>query len=296
MTARATLAIAIAIAILLGCDARTPTEATPSSQPLPAAPSAPTPDPTPDAPIEVNKETGPAYARAAGVEYVELLTGGAKAEDELPLLIAIHGLGDRPEHFAALVRELPTPARVILPRALDPHDEGFSWFPIRARSEDSEGLGEGVDKAGDAIAGLIKELQATTPTLGRAVITGFSQGGMLTFTLAAHHPELVAAAYPVSGWLPPPLWPKAGPTGPEQNPPVVALHGDADRALLIERTRESVAHQQKLGYSVELVEYPGVGHQITSEMRARLWSMLERSLRAQATKTAIVAAPLDRAG
>ena len=190
------------------------------------------------------------------------------------MIIAVHGLGDRPEDFAGLLEEFPSPARVILPRALDEHEPGFSWFPIRARSEDVNGLSTGIKAAADAIAAHVEAVQKARPTVGRPIVTGFSQGGMLSFTLAAQHPEQFAAAYPVGGWLPPPLWPTAAPASARGNPPVVALHGDDDRALLIENTRASVARQRELGYDVELLEYPGVGHQITLEMRAKLWELL----------------------
>ncbi|MEO5731572.1 MAG: hypothetical protein ABI134_18870, partial [Byssovorax sp.] len=37
---------------------------------------------------------------AAGVRYLERVTGGAAPEDALPLVIGIHGYGDRPESYA----------------------------------------------------------------------------------------------------------------------------------------------------------------------------------------------------
>ena len=42
----------------------------------------------------------------------------------------------------------------------------------------------------------------TRPTEGRALVAGFSQGGMLTFGLALHHPDLFDGAYPIAGWFP----------------------------------------------------------------------------------------------
>ena len=59
-------------------------------------------------------------AAAHGLGWIELLTPGALAEEPLPLIVAIHGLGDSPERFQELVRTLPFPARVVVPRAPDP--------------------------------------------------------------------------------------------------------------------------------------------------------------------------------
>ena len=244
-----------------------PTEIAPAAAEAPATAS--TPAAESDAPASAEPE---AYEFLAGVRYVELVTGDAAATDELPMVIAIHGLGDRPENFAGLLQGLTTPARVILPAGLKPSDDGFSWFDVRARSRDVEALAKGIGDASDTLATFIDTVSAERPTLGKPIVTGFSQGGMLSFAIAAGHPESVSAAFPVSGWLPPPLWPEAGPKGAPT--PVVALHGDADNAVLIEPTRLAVDRLQELGYPVELREYPEVRHQITAEMRDVLWSLL----------------------
>jgi len=272
------LPFALFLALSCGPSAGPPAEAiTPTTPPpteiAPAAPEAPATANAPaaehEAPAAAEQDT---YEVIAGVRYIELLTGDAAATDELPMVIAIHGLGDRPENFAGLLQGLAQPARVILPAGLKPSDDGFSWFDVRARSRDVDALAKGIGDASDTLAAFIDTVSAERPTLGKPIVTGFSQGGMLSFAIAAGHPESVSAAFPVSGWLPPPLWPEAGPKGAPT--PVVALHGDADNAVLIEPTRLAVARLQELGYSVELREYPEVRHQITAEMRGVLWSLL----------------------
>ncbi len=208
------------------------------------------------------------------------------------MIIAIHGLGDRPENFAGLLQGLTSPARVILPAGLKPSDDGFSWFDIRARSRDVEALAKGIGDASDTLATFIDTVSAERPTLGEPIVTGFSQGGMLSFAIAAGHPDSISAAFPVSGWLPPPLWPEEGPEG--ATTPVVALHGDADNAVLIEPTRLAVARLQELGYPVELREYPEVRHQITGEMRGVLWTLL-RGATAELAAGKTVSAPTPAA-
>ena len=265
------------VALALACNSG----AQETKLPPAARPAAPAPAPTPAPPEE---PAPPLYEEAAGVEYLELRTADADADAELPMIVAIHGLGDRPEHFAELVRALPFPARVILPRALDDHEGGYSWFPLRARTDDLEGLAQGITLASDKIAGLLAALTEARPTVGKPIVTGFSQGGMLSFALAAAHPEQIAEAVPIGGWLPPPLWPKEqAPKDTSKNPPVIALHGDADKALFIDNTRASVAHQRALGYDVTLVEYPEVGHQITAAMREQLYAALATAAARQAS-------------
>jgi len=196
---------------------------------------------------------------------------------KLPMLVAIHGLGDSPENFQDLVVDLPVAARVILPRGLDPVESGYSWFPVRARSADVAGLSKGIAAAGDRLAALIVVLQQTRPTVGLPVVTGFSQGGMLTFELAVHHPELVGGAIPVGGWLPPPLWPSALPAH-RPLPKIIALHGEIDTAVKLLPTQEAVEHLETLGWPASLRRYPEVGHAIPPVVRRELYQQLQRAL------------------
>jgi phospholipase/carboxylesterase len=264
---------------LVGCDAPRGPAAAP---PAPTRASAPerTVDPSalegPPAPAAVE---APPWRRgeAAGIEFIEWMGGDAEFEDVVPIVVAIHGLGDAPENFVHLVEGFDTPSRFIVPRAIDPHGEGWSWFPVRARDPDVEALSRGIADAADKIAAALRALEVPTPNSGGLVVTGFSQGGMLSFTLATRHPELFTAAIPVGGWLPPPLY--LDDSGREAPYPwIVALHGDADPAVRIEPTRESVRHLSELGVDATLHEYPGVRHAIPPAMRAELHRLLRRAV------------------
>ena len=165
---------------------------------------------------------------------------------------------------------------MILPRGLDPvGGDGWSWFPIRARSTDVAGLSQGIAAAGERLTAHVRELVATRPTRGKPIVTGFSQGGMLSFYLAVKAPELFAAAIPVGGWLPPPLLPGRAPAGA---PPIVALHGEADTAVKYEPTRTAVERLQDLGWSATLKSWPEVGHAIPPSVRRELFHQLQRAL------------------
>jgi phospholipase/carboxylesterase len=206
---------------------------------------------------------------AAGVGYVVRYAGAASSDAELPLVVAVHGLGDTPESFVRLLADFPRPARLVFPRGLDPYRGGFSWFPVLGVPDAV--VVEGLRAAEARLAASIAELGQRYPTRGKPIVTGFSQGGMLSFALATMHPQAVAVALPLAGWLPPALWPSAATSGA---PPIVALHGDADTLLPIGPTRESVRALREHGFSCELVEYPGAGHEVTPAMQRELWRRL----------------------
>lgn len=209
----------------------------------------------------------------SGLEYLEVVTGGATAGEALPVVVAIHGLGDNPSSFRLLLDDLPARARVIFPRGPMPHGaDGFSWFDFRADNEDGAAeLGAGIRVAADRVAKLIEDVTAKSSAPPRAVVCGFSQGGMLSFALAASHPELLSTAIPISGYLPTTLWPRERPkTRPL--PKVVAMHGEKDHLIPVDSARWSVEALKGNGYDVALKTYPGVGHALSPEMRAALES------------------------
>lgn len=266
----------------LACEAGATTP--PAPAPPPAATTSPAPAPAP-APVVAPAPTG-RYRQAAGVDYLEILhvaPGTPKdqaptADAVLPMIVSIHGRGDSPEGFEDLLQGLPVHARVIIPRAFDPlGEDGFSWFPIRARSPDVAALAQGIDAANDRLAAMITELTKSRPTRGKPLVTGFSQGGMLSFAIAVDHPDLISAAVPIGGTLPAPLYPQTVPATP---PPIVALHGEADVVVPIDPTRTAVDHLKNQGWPAKLHSYPEVAHQIPPQVRRDLYAELKRAVEA----------------
>lgn len=228
-------------------------------------------------------------ATAPALEYVERYTGGAGSDGaaDLPLIVAIHGLGDRPESFIRLFDGFDIPARIVVPRAPTGWGPGYSWFPLPSSEAGSrERFENGLIDSAARIAELIAALPAQSGGAARpVVVTGFSQGGMLSFAVAALHPRSVNAAFPVAGLLPPDVGPRqsiaADPTGDAANLPTVeALHGDADRRVPVSGAESTVQRLRAAGYRASVRLYPGVGHTISAAMRDDLFESLGRSLTA----------------
>jgi len=209
------------------------------------------------------------------LQYLERVTGGASSGDRLPLVVAIHGMGDRPENWLDVWDDFPRRVRVILPRAPAPYGSGFSWFHYPPKSV--EDVSREIRDAGDRVARLLTEIEKARPTSGKPIVTGFSQGGFLSFALAVDHGGEIAAAFPMSGGFPSPLWPTT--PAPPDGPPIFAVHGDADTVVRIGPTRKAVAKLKELGFHVELKEYPGVGHttlpSMQHEIRDRIVALVD---------------------
>src|SRR5688500_12963324 len=83
----------------------------------------------------------------SGLEYLEIVKG--EPAPSLPLVVAIHGMGDRPEDFRRVIDAYPGAARFILPYGPTPYHGGFSWFSLERGALDSEQLGADVAAIAD---------------------------------------------------------------------------------------------------------------------------------------------------
>jgi phospholipase/carboxylesterase len=208
----------------------------------------------------------PERRRVAEPEYVEVMIGDPAPGQSVPLIFGLHGFGDRPEMFGRLfASEFPIAARLVFPRGVTAEGEGFSWFPIPVAGQiDSSSIVEGgVRDAGERIAVLIERLADEHPLAGKPVVFGYSQGGILSFYLAAQHPELVTAVVPLAGFLPASLLGTAVPAA------TYAFHGAEDELIPVEAARATVRAFVDHGGIATLVEYPRVRHQFgLAQMRA----------------------------
>ena len=253
-------------------------EGSPRTKLTPAAPAAKKPTSSPQA------RAAPDGFRSSrsGLFYLERYSGGASEKSrDLPVIVAVHGLGDRPRGFVGALDGLALKARLIVPRAPNAYGSGYSWFPFR-RDPSRKNLTEmaaAMKRAGDRLAQLLAELKEIHGV--RPVLTGFSQGGALTFIVATHHPARVHAAIPLGGWLPEPLRSVSLPIGAHA-PAISALHGEADTLVPLSPTKDAVDALQARGFEVELQGFSGVGHSIPTAMRRRWYELLTRYSTGQA--------------
>jgi len=246
--------------VAAACGRDKPAEPAPAASPALLAPSAPS--------------TAPPSPR---VRYIERMTGGATTSDAVPLVLAIHGYGDRPESFGRYFERLPVRARLVLPYALFPRDGGgFYWFPLA--NFEPKALADGMSDAANALAEMLSEIEKTRPLEGKPIVTGFSQGGMLSFSLAVLHPDRVGEAIPVAGMLASPLFPSSWPMG-KVAPPILAFHGDADDIVDIAGDRDTVNALSKVGFSAKLTEYPNVRHAVSADMHRDWMAAIEAAVK-----------------
>jgi phospholipase/carboxylesterase len=158
---------------------------------------------------------------------------------------------------------------MVFPWAPDRLGDGYSWFPVSiTEGHDPKVLGYHIERRADELAHVIKRLLFTRPTEGRALVAGFSQGGMLTFGLALHHPDLFDGAYPIAGWFP--LHRVDAIVDPERRyPEIRALHGDRDPVVPKRQTEAVVARLASLGLDATFETHRARRHATTDVMSQR---------------------------
>jgi phospholipase/carboxylesterase len=216
--------------------------------------------------------------RPQPLPYIEIVTGGAAADAELPLVVALHGRGDTAEAFAPLFREFTVPARVAILRPPRPWGGGQAWFlAARAHADNRPAVAAELLGLADRVVATVEAIRASRPTRGRPVAMGFSQGAMLAWAIAVKHPRAFAAVYPIAGFLFPEMLERVR-VDAAAMPPIVAFHGDADSMVPIDEDRKGVRALEKRGVRAELRVYPGVGHELPPPLRSEFFASLARAL------------------
>ena len=197
---------------------------------------------------------------------------GASDADKRPLLLFLHGFGERGSEnqrqlihggktFAAPDFRDRHRAFVVAPQCpaenIAGTDKPVVWSMRLRPTSGSVPLGVDQDPVPPMRAArrLVGHLIATLPVdPDRIYVSGLSMGGYGTWEMAAREPEFWAAAAPICGGGNP-AWGERLATLP-----LWAFHGDADGAVPVERSREMIAAINAAGGRAVYTEYPGVGH------------------------------------
>ena len=178
-----------------------------------------------------------------------------------PLVVFLHGAGERGEdnqnqlrHGLAMLSspefQSKEPAFLLAPQC----PNGRKWSEVDwSKMESALPKEPSVPMAGvmQVIDSLIAK-QAVDPS--RIYITGLSMGGYGTWDAISRWADRFAAAVPVCGG------------GDERQAdrltriPVWCFHGDQDKAVPVERSRNMIEAIRRAGGKPKYTEYPGVGH------------------------------------
>jgi len=183
------------------------------------------------------------------------------AKQKYPLVIFLHGAGERGDDndkqlvhgmndFASDENMAKYPCFLIAPQC--PSGEAWGGINRLAKSPTPpDKLTPALDATLKAVESLRKEFSTDDK---RIYITGLSMGGYGTWDALAKRTELFAAAVPICGGG------DASQASQIKDIPIWAFHGDEDKTVPPERSREMIEALKSAGGSPKYTEYPGVGH------------------------------------
>ena len=219
-------------------------------------------------------ETTPIIRKASGhiMNYYLTLPKDWSEDKTYPILVCVEGAGsnfggchgiyarDRGDHPFIVI----TPIGFSNTNSLNNQEKKYPQYPPELLQEiEAKGQAHRLDWDEAGLLSVLEDVRKEFKGRKKIFITGFSGGGMLTWTMTMRHPDMVAAAAPSCGNFTPSIDNGKLPTPPDPALPIIAFQGKDDGYL------ESILNPQwgpceqcykKLGYTnVERRMVPG-GH------------------------------------
>jgi phospholipase/carboxylesterase len=199
--------------------------------------------------------------------------------DHPPLLILLHGVGGNEQNLFTLTPQLDTRCVIISARA--PHQRGrgsFAWFNVQFAPSGPVILPEQAEASRQLLLRFIDEAVGAYGTDPRQVyLMGFSQGAIMSASVALTVPEVVAGAVLMSGRILPEIRPLIADDSRLSGLPFLVIHGTADNVLPIHHGRASRDLLTSLPIQLTYREY-AMGHEIRPESLADIQTWLRKRL------------------
>jgi carboxymethylenebutenolidase len=193
------------------------------------------------------EEFGKAVMLPARARQVRALMFRAPGDAPRPSVLLLHGAGGFDRRLALYNKYAAGLAAA-----------GMDAYLVYYYGADDTGVGDEFEQQYALRATLVDDLAdhllAQKDSNGKVALVGFSNGGILATGAATLDPKISAAVI-YYGTEP---WPLERP--PRRYPPLLILHGDADKIIPVDAGKRLAEQAKKLGASVDLVIYPGEGH------------------------------------
>lgn len=181
-----------------------------------------------------------------------------------PLLLLLHGVGSNEHDLFGLAPFLDKRFLIISVRAPNTLEPGsYAWFEVNFTPQ---GPVINPEQAEASRKTLITFLQEAITAYGanpeQVFLMGFSQGAIMSASVALTRPELIAGAVLMSGRILPEIQPSIASNEELNGFPFLVVHGTADMVLPISYGRASRKLLSSLPVDLTYHEYP-MGHEVS---------------------------------
>ena len=188
--------------------------------------------------------------------YMLFVPPQAKDGKKLPLIVALHGAGGKPDGPITWWRAIAAERGYFV---LAPKSNGGTW----------PGGGDQSHVARMVLA--LERERSIDPR--RVLLTGVSDGGTWSYALGFQNPKLFAALAPISGVL---MRTIAGSLAMQPKLPICVVHGTDDKIFIVARAQAAVKALKGAHYNVNYIEVAGGRHGWFREQAAPILDWFEK--------------------
>lgn len=195
---------------------------------------------------------------------------GARLGQARAVAILMHGRNATPASILGLVPRIARPnVTYLAPAAAD-----RTWYP-HSFLTDIAGNEPGLSSALGVMGSLVAQAEAAGVPRSQVVLVGFSQGACLSAEFAIRHAARLGGVAVLSGGA-------IGPPGTEwrypgslAGTPVLLGCSDQDSHIPATRVQETAEVFSRMGASVTMRLYPGLGHTVNEDEVAYIQRLLD---------------------
>ena len=195
-----------------------------------------------------------------------------------PTILTLHGRGANAFDLLGLAphicggRFLVICPQGPLETPIAPDTMGYAWYPMSLGGPpDAKAILSSQVLLKDFLDECLRHYPIDPKKL---VILGFSQGGVMAYSLALANPKRFAALAILSSWLPKELLPQLNVNDTVQSLPTLIQHGTQDSMIEVARARSSVETLRELHVPLTYREYE-MGHEIRPRSLLELSTWLD---------------------
>ena len=177
----------------------------------------------------------------------------------------LHGYGSNEEDLFGFTPDLPEDLFIIsirAPHTLQPF--GYAWYAIHFEAE--KGKWNDVPQAVAAREDVLQFISEAITAYGldetRVNLLGFSQGSIISYTIALLYPERIKSLVALSGYIDPGLLGEGFEPGDYSGLSIYASHGQMDMVIPPEWAQQAAEFLDQLGIEHVYEEFP-VGHGVS---------------------------------
>lgn len=203
----------------------------------------------------------------APLSLEHLIRPSSLTQEKAPVLFMLHGYGSNEEDLFSFASELPSELCIISVRApyvLQPF--GYAWYAINFDNE--KGKWSDDQQAIESREKIVKFIEEACDAYAldksNVSLLGFSQGTILSYSIALSYPEKIKRVIALSGYINENILADNYENNNFEHLKIYTSHGQVDQVIPIEWAQRTPEFLDKLGVENVFEEFP-TGHGVSPQ-------------------------------